>query len=136
MPFGKRWFNLEMQKKLDDYIDRLSRKSIDFECRGYANINFHKFDLTLIDPPYLNTTATYNEAGGWRDIDEMNLHDKIKNECNTFVYFGQIWSKGVHNKLLDDFSKDYKVKVLKDTTKHCSANRKHDKTVEVMIYNF
>lgn len=136
MPFGKRWFNLEMQKKLYNYIERLHDRQISFGCREFSDCDFSQFDITLIDPPYLNSVATYNEKGGWLESDEIALHGKIKSECNKFVYFGQIWANGKHNKLLDDFSKNYNVKILKDTTKHCSANRKDGKTVEVMIWNF
>jgi DNA adenine methylase Dam len=136
VPFGKRWFNLEMQKKLYNYIERLHDRSVSFCCHEYAERDFSQFDITLIDPPYLNSVATYNERGGWLEGDEIELHDKIKLECDKFVYFGQIWSNGKHNKFLDDFSKNYNFKILKDTTKHCSANRKDDKTVELMIWNF
>ena len=136
VPFGKRWFNLDIQAKLADYHKRLWHRDIAFEHRAYSDVCFDLFDLTLIDPPYLNTTATYNEKGGWGVDDEIHLHAKIKAECKKFVYFGQIWSKGIHNKILDDFSKDYNIKILKDTTKHCSANRNDDKTIEVMIWNY
>lgn len=136
MPFGHRWFNDNMQEKLWDYIGRLRVRNTLFSCNKFVDCDFSQFDITLIDPPYLNSVATYNESGGWLRGDELDLHEKIKAECNKFVYFGQIWSNGKHNKLLDNFSKNYNVKVLKDTTKHCSANRKDEKTIEVMIWNF
>lgn len=135
MPFGKRWFNLEMRKKLDDYHRRLFMRNIKFDVQDFVFVDFSMFDITLIDPPYLNSVATYNESGGWTRGDELDLHEKIKSECKKFVYFGQIWSNGKHNSLLDKFSKGYNVKVLKDTTKHCSSNRADKKTVEVMIWN-
>lgn len=136
MPFGDRWFNLEMQKKLDDYRMRLHMRNVEFHVKSYIDIDFSFFDIALIDPPYLNTTATYNKSGAWSLADELHLHGKIKSECKKFVYFGQIWSKGVHNEALELFSLDYNVKVLKDTTGTCSNNRKKGKTVEVMIWNF
>jgi DNA adenine methylase len=136
MPFGKRTFNPSMQNKLDDYIERLSRKSIVFAHRGYEKTNFADYDLTLLDPPYLFTDATYTMGKKWTEKSEAALHKKINTECKKFVYFGQLWAKGNHNHLLQTFMKDHQHLILKDTTKGCSNNRKGGKTVEVMIWNF
>lgn len=135
VPFGKRWFNAKMQEKLIDYRSRVLCRDISFKNMGYSEHSFDRFDLILIDPPYLNTLATYNDS--WSEHDERMLHAKINSECrlNKFVYFGQTWSKGVENKLLIEFSKNYNVQVLKDTTSNCSANRNNLKTQEIMIYN-
>jgi site-specific DNA-adenine methylase len=137
LKFGKRTFNPSMKAKVIDYVDRLSKRNVTFQCKSYHLADFGSYDLTLLDPPYLNTTATYNEGGGWTLEDELALHAKIEKECKKFVYFGQLWSKGVYNEALDMFAQDYNVKVLKDTTATCSSNRKKEgQTVEVMIHNF
>lgn len=137
LSFGKRTFNNNLKAKVNDYVARLEKRNVSFECKSYQLTDFSDYDLTLIDPPYLNTVATYNENGGWKLEDELALHEKIQTECNKFVYFGQLWSKGVYNEQLDQLAQDYKVKVLKDTTATCSSNRKKEgKTVEVMVYNF
>ena len=137
MPFGKRTFNDSLRAKAVDYVNRLSKRNVNFECKSYHLVDFSDYDLALLDPPYLNTVATYNENGGWDLEDELALHAKIEKECKKFVYFGQLWSKGVYNEALDMFAQDYNVKVLKDTTASCSSNRKKEgKTVEVMIWNF
>lgn len=138
MPFGKRTFNKDMQAKLDNYSELLSKLTIDFSCNKYTDIDFNKADLLLIDPPYLNTTATYNESGAWTINDEFELLTKINQSVKNgvkFVYFGQLWSKGVNNPHLEAWAKQFNVKVLNDTTSHCSSNRKGGKTIEVMIYN-
>jgi len=135
MPFGKRTFNIEMQKKLTNYIKRLKERKIKFSCKDFRTIDFSRYDLTLIDSPYMNTCAVYNEANGWNDIDQTDLLRKVDKEANKFVFFGQTFSKGVYNIELDEWSKKYNVKVLKDTTSTCSNNRKGGKTIEVMIWN-
>ena len=138
MPFGKRTFNPDMQAKLDNYSSALKSLTVDFSCKKYTEVDFNDADLLLIDPPYLNTVATYNEAGGWTVNDEFELYTKINKAVANgvkFIYFGQIWSKGVHNAHLDAWSQQFNVKVLKDTAAHCSANRGKGKTIEIMIYN-
>lgn len=137
--FGDRTFNSNMQEKLRNYSGRLNEMDIRFRCESFNEINFNMADLILIDPPYLNTTATYNERAGWTINDELELLTKTRKASDAgvkFVYFGQIWSKGVNNPHLEAWSKQFNVKVLKDTTKHCSSNRNPTgKTIEVMIYN-
>lgn len=138
MPFGKRTFNKDMRVKLDNYSEALKHLTVDFSCKKYTEVDFNAADLLLIDPPYLNTVATYNERGGWNVNDEFELYTKINKAVASgvkFVYFGQTWSKGVHNAHLDAWSSQFKVTVLKDTTAHCSANRGKGKTIEVMITN-
>lgn len=137
MPFGKRTFNDSLRAKAIDYVDRLSKRNVTFACKSYHLVDFSNYDLTLLDPPYLGTVATYNEGGGWKEEDESRLHDKIERECNRFVYFGQLVVNGVRNDLLDTFAQDYKLKVLKNTTATCSSNKKQKgETIEVMLWNF
>lgn len=138
MPFGKRTFNKDMQAKLDNYSEALKHLTVNFECKKYSDVDFNSADLLLIDPPYLNTVATYNESGGWNVNDEFELLSKVYKAHSVgvkFVYFGQIWSNGKHNAHLDEWSRQFNVKVLKDTISHCSANRKNGKTIEIMISN-
>lgn len=133
-----REFNPSMQAKLNDYADRLSKRDTELHVKSVFDCDFKHYDVILIDPPYLNTTATYNEKDGWCSAREAQLHEKIKLECakNKFVYFGQTLSNGITNELLVDFAKNYNAIELKNTTQHCSSNKKQGKkTIEVMIFN-
>lgn len=137
--FGKRTFNNNMKKKFLDYQRRLNERDFAFSGRSSLHCDLTKYNLLLVDPPYLNSVAVYNERGGWKIDDEVLLHKKVKEaseEGVKFVYFGQFISNGTENPYLKEFSKDFNVKVLKDTTEHCSSNRKKKgDTIEVMIYN-
>jgi DNA adenine methylase Dam len=140
VPFGKRYFNKNMQVKLDNYQELIERRRIKFISKNYNDFDFSAYDLLLIDPPYLNTTAAYNEGGNWKKKDQELLHDKIDCAVKTgtkFVYFGQVWSNGIHNKALYHWSDKYNIKVLHDTTRNCSANKKarDGKTIEIMVYS-
>ena len=141
MPFGKNRssFNPKMKAKLEDYTKRSQERDASFSVKSFDEWDFSEFDLGLFDPPYLNTTATYNESDGWNSGLDGRLLSKIDDAAEKgfkFVYFNQIESKCVINENLKEWSKKYNVKILKDTTKSCSYNRKSGKTVEIMIWNY
>jgi len=129
-----RYFNANMIDKLHDYINRVAERDVSFYCHSAFDFNFGLYDIALIDPPYSNTTATYNQTGVWGVEQDKVLLDKIKRECNKFVLFGQSWSKGIENKLISEFANKYNFKVLK-SKKAVAHNRKDLKTVDVMIWN-
>lgn len=138
VPFGKRFFNENMQAKLDNYRKWLERADVSFHNRSFDEWEFNSFDLLLIDSPYPNSVACYNEHNGWTLNQELKLYVKINDASNAgvkFVYFGQTWANGKHNPTLENWSNQYNVKTLKDTSYQCSANRKNDKTVEIMVWN-
>lgn len=80
--------------------------------------------------------ATYNEQGGWNISKDLKLLEDLKEYKGKFIYFNQLVSKGVDNNHLIEWSKDYKVTTLSDTTENCNYQRKGGLTVEVMITNF
>ena len=45
-------------------------------------------DFIYLDPPYLNTTATYNENGGWNIQDENDLYELCEKLNNKYINFG------------------------------------------------
>jgi len=138
LPFGRRTFNDNMQKKLSNYCEWLKSAIVKFHYMPFESWNFRDFDLLLIDSPYPNSVATYNEKNGWTFNQELELYTKI-NDADyhgvKFVYFGQTWANGTHNPTLEKWANQYNVKILKDTTHQCSSNRKNGKTVEIMVWN-
>ena len=136
MSFGKdrSSFNPTMQIKLDNYCKSLKTSNISFKSCPYQDYDFSKFDLLLIDPPYSNTCATYNESTGWGYEDDIELFNKIEDSGKDFIYFNQTWSKGKNNPILLEWIKKYDYKVLKETSTNCSYHRNNDFTQEVMVY--
>lgn len=138
MPFGKRTFNSQMQKKLDNHCDWIKSAIVKFYNKSFEAWNFRDFDLLLIDSPYPNSVACYNERNGWTFKQELKLYTKIDDADDhgvKFVYFGQTWANGNHNPTLEKWAQQYNVKELKNTSHQCSANRKNGKTIEIMVYN-
>jgi len=138
MPFGKNRssFNPKMQAKLTNYKNAIAERVVNFKCGSYIEEDLNSYDLLLVDPPYLNTTATYNEQGGWSKEDDISLLQNLDNYKGKFIYFNQLVSKGVENTNLLEWANKYHTKVLQDTTKNCNHQRKGGTTVEVMITNF
>jgi len=141
MPFGKNRssFNKRMKSKLSNYQRAIKGRYINFVNMNYSDINFCDFDLVLIDPPYSNTTATYNESTGWAEKQDIALFNKIDLavESDTkFVYFNQLIANDIKNHELDAWIKKYKVRILKTTTDRCASTKKKGRnTVEIMVWN-
>lgn len=97
-------------------------------------------DFVYLDPPYLDTTATYNENGGWTMEDEKDLHDF----CDKLTELGIKWgmsnvyeNKGIVNNQLKEWqeSKDYNVHYFDDFT-YCSCGKGNSNSKEVFITNY
>ena len=76
LPVGKRDFNLRMQKKLRDFLERVKSGDYTFACGDFREIDPERFPpgtFFYADPPYLITCATYNEQKGWTKEDERDL---------------------------------------------------------------
>lgn len=138
LPFGKRTFNKNMREKLIRFSGRCNERDINFVSKDFREFNFDTYDFLFVDPPYIETTATYNENGGWSYQEEKELLSRLKNTSAKWMLTNQIISKGKENKLLVDFleSGGYNVHILKDTTKNCNYQRKSGETVEVIVTNY
>lgn len=138
LPFGKRTFNKNMREKLVRFSGRCNEMDISFVSKDFREFNFDEYDFLFVDPPYIETTATYNEKGGWGYGDEEELLSRLKDTSAKWMLTNQIISKGKENKLLVDFleSGGYNVHILKDTTKNCNYQRKSGETVEVIVTNY
>lgn len=76
LPVGKRDFNIKMEQKLVNFIQRLNEQESKFSSIDFRNFNIQilgENDFVYIDPPYLISCATYNENGAWNEKDEKEL---------------------------------------------------------------
>ncbi len=137
MPFGKdrSSFSTNMKNKLINYSSSLEERKVTFKNENVFNLDFTEYDLLLLDPPYSNTCATYNENTGWNEGTDKALFSKIDDCGKDFIYFNQTWSKGVENKSLVSWMRKYSVTTLKETSKGCNHHRKNGYTEEVLITN-
>lgn len=148
LPVGKRDFNKNMYKKLDDFIDRIKLLDCIFTNFSFTQFDISKLkkdDFVYIDPPYLITCASYNENGGWGEEQEIKLLQVLdelhKNEIR-FALSNVLKSKGKEHKILIDWieknSDNYKVVSLDFNYSNSNYQTKDrtDNTEEVLIINY
>lgn len=146
LPVGKRDFNKKMKNKLKLFVDVIQRKKIKFN-----NNSFEKFDIASLesgsfiyaDPPYLITTATYNEKNAWTEADEQKLLDFLDN-CNSksirFALSNVLEIDGKENQILKNWlsKNNYICHHLNFSYKNSNYQKKYnqEKTDEVLITNY
>lgn len=79
IPPGERWFNDRILERFISFSRVIKDKKIIFESRDYNKLDKYikKDTFFYLDPPYLLTTATYNDGKrgfeGWNEKLEENL---------------------------------------------------------------
>lgn len=134
--FGKRYFNPSMQKKLVAWLGNMENKCVTFTCEDWQQVDFTKHDFIIIDPPYLNTCATYNKS--WSEnqlVLLLSRVDEYVGQGGKFILFEEVLSKGKHNKLLANWMKKYNLIQLGDESSGCNYQREEGITLEVCVYN-
>lgn len=146
LPVGKRDFNKKICEKLIGFMDRLKRQNPVFTTTSFENFDTSVLDadsFVYCDPPYLISTATYNENGGWTETDEKKLLaflDKINAMGVKFALSNVITHKGKTNEILKQWAttNGYKIHYLNYDYSNSSYQGKNtDKpTQEVLVVNY
>lgn len=131
---------ISMLEKLND-ID-IDFYNLDFRDMDYSNAT--KEDLVYCDPPYLISTAMYNDGRrgfkGWDNNSEHDLLDLLNDLDSNGVRFALsnvFYHKGLENTLLIEWAKKYNVNFLNSHYgNRCFTAEEKGKTVEVLITNF
>ena len=115
LPVNKRDFTSNMQNHLKSFVKSIANLNIDFTSKDFRDVHIPDESFVYIDPPYLATTATYNENGGWNrtlEIELLQYLDELNNKGIKFALSNVLESKGNKNQLLIDWSKKYKINYL------------------------
>lgn len=146
LPVGKRDFNNSMQEKLVSFVTELNAKT----KVSFTNQDFRSLDLstlpkdTLIycDPPYLITTASYNESGGWTETDEHELLaflEKVDSLGLKFALSNVLEAKNQENAILKNWVQDkgFTCHALEKSYANSNYQRKNktSSSLEVLITN-
>ena len=99
----------------------------------------HNEDFVYLDPPYLNTTATYNENQGWTSKDETDLHSLCEQLTSNGIKFAMsnvFLCKGQENTQLVEWCKNnnYRVEHLQGVYSACGKG--NSKADDVLIMNY
>lgn len=137
MPYGKRDYNTSLQSKLKVFVEELHKKQIQFWNKDFRECNFFSVDFIYCDPPYYNSTATYNENGGWSEQDEKDLlHclDVVNTHGGRFALSNNL---KYDNPFLDEWKNKYNVHYLNGDYSNCNYQKKdRSKDIEVLITNY
>ena len=144
LPVGKRDYNSNIRKNLESFMNALSSQDSVFISKDFRKINIEEIregSLIYCDPPYLITTASYNEMGGWTEKEEYDLLsflDKL-NECGLrFALSNVLHHKGRSNDILLEWAPKYNVHNLSFNYANSSYHGKNtnEETQEVLITNY
>lgn len=143
MPFGRdrSSFNLTLKEKFCKFIEALHNKNVMFLSNDFRKFNNEKLnnnDCVYVDPPYLNTTAVYNENGGWTYEDERGLLEKLDNLSMRGIRFAMSNNLAVNTRL-EEWANDkgYIVHYLNHNYGNCNYQKKDKRAdLEVLITNY
>lgn len=146
MPFGKNrsCYNAALQSRLKDFVDRID-DTYTFSCKDFRDIDLSvltKDSFVYVDPPYLITTATYNERNGWSEKDEKELLELLDSLNEKGIKFGLsnvLVQNDKRNEILIKWSEKYTVKHLNYNYGNSSYHKKDKSTTEtdeVFILNY
>ena len=147
LPVGKRDFNSKMQTKVRRFIERLHERKFEFLCSDFRALDIEKLsasDFIYADPPYLVTTATYNENGGWTETEEqalLSFLDCIHQKGSRFALSNVTHSKGRENKLLINWLERNKgvyrvIEISRDYTNSNYQRKEDGDSREVLVINY
>ncbi|MBO5809453.1 MAG: Dam family site-specific DNA-(adenine-N6)-methyltransferase [Bacteroidales bacterium] len=146
LPVGKRDFNTAIEAKLVKFLDALRMQPHEFQTKDFRKFNFADLtenSLVYCDPPYLITTATYNEKDGWTEQDERDLFailDKLTEKRIRFVLSNVLHHEGKENSLLIEWigQHNYRVHNLFMDYHYSNYQKKSKKaeSQEVLITNY
>jgi DNA adenine methylase Dam len=143
MPFGKNRssFNNTLRKKFINFVERLHDINIIFtnsNFEEYYDVNIEKNDFVYCDPPYLDSTAVYNENGGWTQDNENALYNYLNYLTNKDIKWALSNDLAV-NRMVYIFAKEmkYNIHYLEANYGNCNYHKKNrNKGQEVLITNY
>lgn len=110
LPVGKTDFNKNNYNKLIDFYDRAKHINYKFICADFNSKEVKDIlldaDYVYCDPPYLITTAVYNENNGWSENKEeelLNLLQYAHENGKMFALSNVLTKTGKTNSLLKNW---------------------------------
>ena len=141
MPCGNGIFTDDNKKWIKESKEFFN-KNILFTNEDFRNIKIDKLkedDFIYIDPPYLISTASYNEGGGWTEKDEQDLYNLCKRLTNNNIKWAMsnvLECKGKSNIMLYNFIKTNNYNVYDFNLKYSCMGKGNSQNREVLITNY
>ena len=138
MPCGNDCFSEKNKEYIKDAIDMF--KKFEINNKPFVELDYLNANFVYLDPPYLNTTATYNENDGWTMKNELELFKLCEDLTTKGIKFGMsnvFENKGVVNNHLIDWCSKNNFKVYtfdKHTYMACGKGNSNSKEVYICNY--
>lgn len=141
MPCGNRGYSKNMQKNYELFNNVSKTKNIEFFNTDFKELELSNNSFVYIDPPYLQTIATYTEGSLWNETKENQMYewlDGLTKRNIKWALSNTIKYRGVDNKLLSDWCDKYIIHNLEFTYKNNNRWNKDNslETIEVLITNY
>lgn len=142
MPFGKNRssFNPILRKRFILFVEALQRLECDFTNLDFRCFPFQTLtdsDFVYCDPPYYNSTATYNEQNGWNEKDEIDLLNILDSLNEKGVKFALSNNLKYENPILDSWKDKYNLQILNINYNNCNYHKNNkQKDKEILITNY
>lgn len=142
MPFGRNRssFNPTLRKRFILFVEALQRLKCDFTNLDFRCFPFQTLtdsDFVYCDPPYYNSTATYNEQNGWNEKDEIDLLNVLDNLNEKGVKFALSNNLKYENPILDSWKDKYNLQILNINYNNCNYHKNNkQKDKEILITNY
>lgn len=143
MPYGTDCFSELNEEYIKNGCDFFGKDNVfvgqsDFRTLNISELNEN--DFVYLDPPYLNTTAVYNENGGWSEKDEDDLYEVCEKLTENGIKFGlsNVFSnKNIENtKLIDWCNKNNWNVYAFDKISYSACGKGNSNAKEVFITNY
>ena len=143
MPCGNDCFSDKNKEYIRDGRDFFKSDNVIITNNDFRKLKINKLDnnsFVYLDPPYLDTTATYNENGGWTIKDEQDLYNICEELDSNGIKFGMsnvFTNKGKTNDKLIEWCNKNKWDVYTfDKFTYMACGKGNSNAKEVFIKNY
>lgn len=141
MPCGNRGYSDNMKLNYKLFSQVAKHKDITFHNKDFKDLELKDDFFVYIDPPYLQTIATYTEGSSWDINKEKEMYDWLDNLTSRGIKWAlsnTLKYRGIANETLVEWSKKYNIHNLDFTYKNNDRWGKDNslETKEVLITNY
>ena len=143
MPCGNDCFSDKNREYISNGTKFFKRDNVKINNGDFKKLcveELNKDDFVYLDPPYFNTTATYNENNGWSEKDEATLYSLCERLNENKIKFGisnVFENKNTKNQKLIDWCDKNKWNVYTfDKFTYMACGKGNSNAKEVFITNY
>ena len=143
MPCGNDCFSDKNREYISNGTKFFKRDNVKINNGDFQKLcveELNKDDFVYLDPPYFNTTATYNENNGWSEKDEATLYSLCERLNENEIKFGisnVFENKNTKNQKLIDWCDKNKWNIYTfDKFTYMACGKGNSNAKEVFITNY